>query len=113
MPEGVQYTDIIDQVAHQARDDTVILTMFERRPWDGSETRILELRHKINTYVAFVVQGQFAKLYPDLQGKPIVIRLLCHQEPPDEKTMTFLNEANARLPRYGLSLHVMVIKVGE
>ena len=113
MPEGVQYPDIIDQVAHQAKDDTIIFTMFERRPWDGSETRILELRHKINTYVAFVVQGQFAKLYPDLQGKPVVIRLLCHQEPPDEKTMTFLNEMNARLSRYGLCLRVVVIKVGE
>ena len=111
MPTGLTHPDIIDEVAHQAKDDSVVLTIREDTPWDGSDERILALRAKINTYVAFVVQGQLARDYPALVGKPIVIELRCIQHRPDQKTIRFLDEANALVERYGIRIGVLVIEV--
>jgi hypothetical protein len=113
MPTGLQHPDIIDEVAHQAKDDSVVLTIREDTPWDGSDERIVALRSKINTYVAFAVQGQLAKDYPDLAGKPIVICLRCIQHRPDEKAMRFLDEANAKVARHGVQIRLHVIEVAE
>src|SRR6185369_14886002 len=104
MPTGLRHPDIIDEVAHQAKDDSVVLTIREDTAWDGSDERIAALRSKINTYIAFVVQGQLAKNYPDLVGKPIVISLRCIQHRPDERTIRFLDEANAKVTRYGIQI---------
>jgi len=113
MPTGLQHPDIIDEVAHHAKDDTVVLTIREDTAWDGSDERIAALRAKINTYVAFVVQGQLAKEYPDLVGKSIVISLRCIQHRPDEKTMRFLDEANAKVARYRIQIRVFIIEVAQ
>jgi len=113
MPTGLRHPDIIDEVAHQAKDDSVVLTIREDTAWDGSDERIAALRSKINTYIAFVVQGQLAKNYPDLVGKPIVISLRCIQHRPDERTIRFLDEANAKVTRYGIQIRVLVVEVAE
>jgi len=113
MPTGLQHPDIIDEVAHQAKDNTVVLTIREDTPWDGTEQRIAALGNKINTCVAFIVQGQLAQDYPDLVGKPIVISLRCIQHRPDQKTMQFLDEANAKVARYGIQIRVLIIEVAS
>src|SRR3954470_8670867 len=62
MAEGVQFPDIIDKVI-QEKDGSVALVMREDRPWDGSEERLSDLRKKINTYGAYVRQGQLRQIF--------------------------------------------------
>jgi len=110
MPEGVQYPDIIDKVMRE-KDGGVSLVMREDRPWDGSEARLAELRKKINTYATYARQGQLAKDFPDLAGKPVSLQLWCIQHRPDPKVMEFLDRANAQLAQHSLQIRVRVIEV--
>lgn len=110
MPEGVQYTDIIDKVI-QEKDGSVALIMCEDRPWDGSEGRRVELRKKINTYAAYARQGQLATDFPDLAGKTLSLQLWCIQHRPDSQLMKFLDQANAQLAQHSLQIRVRVIEV--
>ncbi len=110
MPEGVQYPDIIDKVIKD-KDGNVALIMREDRPWDGSHQRIVELREKINTYVAFARQGQLAVDYPDLVGKLVFFQLWCIQHHPDPRLVEFLDRANAQLAQHALQISVKVIEV--
>jgi hypothetical protein len=112
MPEGVQYTDIIDKVI-QDKDGSVLLVMREDRPWDGSEQRSGELRKKINNYAAFAREGQLARDYPDVAGKPVSFQLWCIQHRPDASLMEFLDRANAQLAEHALRISVLVIEVGS
>jgi len=110
MPEGVQYSDIIDKVI-PAKDGSVVLVMREDRPWDGSEDRFVELRRKINTYAAYARQGQLQRDFPDLVGRPVSFQLWCIQHRPDPKVIEFLDRANAQLALHSLQVSVRVIKV--
>jgi len=110
MPEGVQHPDIIDKVIKD-KDGSVVLVMREDRPWDGSEQRAVELRKKINTYAAFVLQGQLAADYANLAGKPVSFQLWCIQHRPDPTLLHLLDQANAQLASHSLRISVRVIEV--
>lgn len=110
MPEGVQYAEIIDKVMKD-KDGNAVLIMREDRPWDGSKQRIVELRKKINTYVAFARQGQLATDFPDLASRPVLLELWCIQHHPDPKLIEFLDRANALLAQHSLRIGVRVIEV--
>jgi len=110
MPEGVQYSDIIDKVI-PAKDGSVVLVMREDRPWDGSEDRFVELRKKINTYAAYARQGQLESDFPDLVGRPVSLQLWCIQHRPDPRVIEFLDRANAQLAKHSLQVSVRVIEV--
>lgn len=110
MPEGVQYPDVIDKVIRE-KDGSVALVMREDRPWDGSEERQAQLRKKVNTYAAYARQGQLARDFPDLAGKPVFLQLWCIQHRPDPNLMGFLDRANAQLAQHSLQIRVRVIEV--
>jgi len=110
MPEGVQYPDVIDKVV-QEKDGGVTLVMREDRPWDGSEDRLVELRKKINTYVAYARHGHLATDFPDLAGRPVAFQLWCIQHRPEPKLMEFLDRANAQLAQHSFQIRVRVIEV--
>ena len=110
MPEGVQNTEIVDKVIRD-KDGSAVLVMREDRPWDGSEQRVLELRKKINTYVAFARQGELATDFPDLARKPVSLQLWCIQHRPEPRLMEFLDRANAQLAQQSLQIRVRVIEV--
>jgi hypothetical protein len=110
MPEGVQYSDIIDKVI-EGKDGNVVLVMREDRPWDGSKQRAVELQKKINTYAAFARQGRLAADYPDLAGRPVSFQLWCIQHRPDAALVEFLDRANAQLAQHSLQIGVRVIEV--
>lgn len=110
MPEGVQYPDIIDKVIRE-KDGGVTLVMREDRPWDDSQDRLVELRKKINTYAAYARQGQLAKDFPDMAGRPVSFQLWCIQHRPDPKLLEFLDRANAQLAPHSLRMSVRVIEV--
>jgi hypothetical protein len=109
MPDGVQYPDIIDKVVKE-KDGGALLIMIERRPWDGSDSRIAELRQKLNTYATYARQGQLAKDFPDLAGKPVSFLLWSILHKPDPKTMAFLDQANAQLAKHSLRVGVRIIE---
>ena len=83
-------SSVVDLVAHDPKTDQVALVIVEQRPWDSSRERLLQLQEKIHNYVGYALDGQFARMYPDLVGKPLTIALSCFAE-PDAVTMRLLS----------------------
>ncbi|MDZ8171638.1 DUF6572 domain-containing protein [Microbacterium xanthum] len=77
---GIADTNKIDLVAQEA-DGTVILVMFEERPWGCDPRQSSQLQEKINLYVGYVLDGSLARQYPETTGKPVRIRLDCAEMP--------------------------------
>lgn len=66
---SVSEAEKIDFAGHHSKSDVVTLGMVEEREWNGSEEMLVELEAKIQNYFSFIVDGQFARMYPAYVGK--------------------------------------------
>ena len=87
------------------RDGSVVLSMFEERPWDGSDERVFELEQKVNAYLAFVLDGHMARDHPDIDPSLITIRL-DYVNRMDERTRALLPTIEATLAQYGIDFAI-------
>lgn len=72
---------VIDLLAREP-DGRFLLVMVEPRPWDGSDARLAQLQDKVNAYLAYALDGQLAREYPDASLAGLTLLLRCI-EPPD------------------------------
>ena len=49
-PKGVAHPGVLDAFAYDARRETLVLAMYETRPWTGGEPQLLQLQEKLNAY---------------------------------------------------------------
>ncbi len=82
---SVSEPNVIDVVSHDPRTDAVVLSMVEDRDWGEEGALLPDLQAKLNTYLAYVLDGQLAKDYPQVVGKPVRIRLHYKKAPGDEE----------------------------
>lgn len=87
------------------RDGTVVLSMFEERPWDGSDERVRQLEEKVNAYLAFVLDGHMQRDHPDIEPKQITIRL-DYLNRMDGRTRSLLPSIEATLKEYGIDFAI-------
>ena len=109
----IEDADSVDLVVAR-RDGTVILSMFEERPWDGSEERVRQLEDKVNAYLTFVLDGHMAEQHPDIDPKQVQIRL-DYMGRMDERTRQLLPTIELTLAEYGIDFvisHVREITAG-
>ena len=86
----VEDSSVIDFVAHDPKSDVVSLVLVEHREW-GDEGRLVpELRKKLKTYLAYVLDGQFARAYPQHVGKRLTFELRT-AHPPGPGDQEFLS----------------------
>jgi len=71
----VQQTEKIDFVVHDPDSDAVVLVMVEARDWGESGRLLPDLQKKLNTYLAYALEGQLESEHPDMVGKPIRFEL--------------------------------------
>ena len=90
-------------------DGTVILTMVESRPWDGSDERLYELQEKINRYVDFVRSGDLTQRYPHLAEKPVRLELR-YETAPDPQTAQFIARLREPLEKEGFGFRADKIR---
>lgn len=109
---GVPNPHIVDVVTHDRRLDAFVLVMIERRPWDGSPSRMAELEAKTNAYLAYALDGPMLEHYPQSRGRPIRIQLDCHNA-PDEVAEAFLEMLAGAVRAEGLDFVVNVLPSGE
>ncbi len=105
---GVQNPQMLDLVSQDPESGEFILIMVETRGWDGSIERIRQLQQKINRYVAFALEGEMVRKFPDSIEKPVRIQLSCYHT-PDERTLLFLNNAASKLREEGISFSIKQI----
>jgi hypothetical protein len=63
--------------------------MVEDRPWLDKGLLLTDLQAKLNTYLAYISQGQLAADFPGLQGKAVHVQLSA-TVPPGPREIEFL-----------------------
>ncbi len=106
-PAGVNNSRVIDLIMHDPHSDEVILVIVEDRPWDAKPERLFQLQEKINSYLAFVLDGHMERKYPDAKGKRVAIELDCDTK-PDQETMKFLEQVQRQIAVYEIPIRINV-----
>ena len=100
-------TATIDVIAHDPARDEVVLVMNEPNEWDGSDERLLELQERFNTYVSFLLDGEFAGTHPELAGKPARIEVRSAHM-PDTRALDLLGMIHDQLAFQQIRMEVVV-----
>jgi hypothetical protein len=106
-PGGPDRVGLIDIVAHDPKADEAVLVMTEPRPWDGSDERLHELQERFNSYVSFLLDGEFAEWNPKLAQKRARIELRCAHM-PDQRTIDLLGKIRNQLSHQEIDVQVVV-----
>lgn len=94
------------------RDGSVVLSIFEERPWDGSESRVRELEEKVNAYLTFVLGGHMKRQHPDISPDKVTIRL-DYMGRLDERTRAILPDIEAALADYGIDFAICCMREAQ
>jgi uncharacterized protein DUF6572 len=79
---GIHNPKVIDVVTQNPKTGRVYLIMVQTEAWDDSEAQVEQLKQKAETYLAFALDGQLVKTYPEAEGSPVTIQLDYFEEPP-------------------------------
>jgi len=94
-------------IAHDPKTDEAVLIMNEPRPWDDSDERLHELQERFNTYVSFLLDGEFAEWSPKLAQKPARIELRCAAM-PEGRGLDLLSKIHDHLAHQEIKMEVVV-----
>jgi hypothetical protein len=98
---------VIDMIAHDAKSDEAVLVMNEPEAWDGSDERLFHLQERFNSYVSFLLDGEFAEWDPKLAQKRARIEVRCAHV-PDSRALDLLGQIHDQLAHQEIDMRVVV-----
>lgn len=101
---GAQHPEVIDFIAH--KDNVCSLYIVQNDPLDGELT--LKLQEKINNYLAFSLDGQLAREYPDMAKMKLRIEIEI-QHKPEGVAAKFIEKVRPIIEAEGLEF---LVKIG-
>lgn len=107
-PKGVAHPGVLDAFAYDGRRDTLVLAMYETRPWDGGERQLYQLQEKLNAYASFILDGEMTDSFPQYADRPVEIQLRTRHE-PDEVALRLLAQAREQLELQQIRLEVILV----
>jgi hypothetical protein len=93
--------DMIDAVVVTPGQDAVLLYIFERDGWNGSDEQLISFQAKVHAYVGFAVDGQLASSYPEAASLPWRIVVESQAGPPDHRSAEVIDRLAGPVRRYG------------
>ena len=73
---------VIDAAGVDPATNSVVLTMYEERPWDDTILQLRDLEQKVNNYMGYVLCGQMAET-ADYRDRTVRFEYHCRFRPPD------------------------------
>jgi hypothetical protein len=98
---------VIDMIAHDPKTDEAVLVMNEPELWNDSDDRLLKLQERLNAYVSFLLDGEFAESDPTLAQKRARIELRC-QQMPGSRAIELLGQIRDQLAHQEIDVQVIV-----
>ncbi|QJP13733.1 hypothetical protein G3545_08720 [Starkeya sp. ORNL1] len=80
---SVDDLQVIDAVATDAHDGTIMLVIFDGWDWSDEWEHLNVLQDKINAYLGFVESGQIYEEYPAAVGRKLRIDIFAMLPMPD------------------------------
>jgi hypothetical protein len=111
-PKGVAHPGVLDAFAYDVRRETLVLAMYETRPWMGGEPQLLQLQEKLNAYASFILDGEMTGSFPQYADKPVEIQLRTKHEPADI-ALRMLHAAREQLALQQIGLEIILVDSPE
>lgn len=105
---GVTNPRVIDLISLDAESDEVVLLILETRPWGSDADQLPQLEDKLNSYLAYVLEGWLARQYPQYEGRKVRFQLDCASVPGDTEER-FLRAAMNFAAGEGIGFSVRVV----
>ncbi|WP_018657420.1 DUF6572 domain-containing protein [Actinomadura flavalba] len=105
----VENPDSIDQITVNNEKSVYTLDMVETRPFTDSEAQREQIAEKINLYLEVIQTGQLYEQFPDIRGKELRVRLVCTDEPADDRLVQLLTAGTGLFAKHGVDFAVEVI----
>ena len=107
-PNGLAHAGVLDAFAWDRSRNTLVLVMFETRPWNGGDAQLLQLQNKLNAYASFILDGEMTESFPQFRGAPVEIHLRTRFK-PDPVSSRHLAQARAQLAIEKIALEIFLI----
>jgi uncharacterized protein DUF6572 len=98
---------VIDMIAHDPKKDEAVLVMNESEPWTDSGERLFHLQERFNSYVSFLLDGEFAEWDPKLAQKRARIEVRCAHM-PDSRALDLFGQIHDQLAHQEIDVRVVV-----
>ena len=98
-------------IAHDPKNDEIVLVMTEPDTWDGSDARLHGLQERFNAYVSFLLDGELAETHPEFAGKNARIEVRCAHM-LDPRAVELLGLIHDRLEFQHIKMEVVVAAAG-
>ena len=103
-PRGILDPGAIDRIT--TAEDGATLHITQSCPWDGSDHLLLLVQEKLFNYLAFVADGELARIHPGHRSR-WQVAVDCFGE-PDARTRRLFDEAGRQFEALGGSLILRV-----
>ena len=107
---GLEHAAVLDAFAWDSNRNTLVLVMFETRPWDGGGNQLFQLQNKLNAYASFILDGEMTESFPQYQNAPVEIHLRTRYE-PDPVASHHLAQARNQLALQKIGLEIFLIEL--
>lgn len=107
----VKSVPYVERVCESEDGRWVQLSIFEARPWDGSDERRLELETRINNHLAYILNGQLRRDFPRCGNKSVRIELVASSS-PDPRTQWLLDRVSGFCRALGVDFRLTISPVG-
>jgi hypothetical protein len=93
--------NVVDFVVVERTGPEVYLDIVQHLPWTQETLTLLD--RKVDAYVRYVSRGEFLRKYPDMAGKPVVVRVV-YVEPLDPSVRWRLEAVKSRIAPRGVGM---------
>ena len=107
--QGIEFAEVIDEVAFDPDNSELVLIMRTNRQWDNAPQMVEQIKAKVGNYMQFAMGEQMAEAFPDHADSKVRIQLDCKYLPADA-AIPFLEGLNEVLMKGGLRLVVNCIE---
>lgn len=97
----------IDFVSLNSIPDTALLVVSDHLDWSDTLWHQLKLQEKLNTYLAFIENGELLMRFPKAKNKRVMVRVI-FQYQPDRSGEEFLAKVNGAFKAAGFAFSYQV-----
>jgi len=105
MQQGIEFAEVIDEVAFDPDNGELVLIMRTNRDWSDAVKMTEQIKSKVGNYMQFAAGGQMAEAFPDHKESKVRLQLDC-KFLPTEPVIPFLENLNEVLMKGGMRLVV-------
>jgi hypothetical protein len=105
---GVENPTVLDLIFSDSESGTVVLVMYETRPFRDAETQLRQLQDKIDRYLSYVLDGFLIQHYPQYEGIPVRM-MLQTVHPPEGRAKSLLAAAEKVCREFGVPFSVSIV----